>query len=272
MGLILCESLGVRNPLHIDVLSLDIYSFEELCYLIFENPILVTEGIVNDSLIDFIDKELNMSDLAENIRRKRSNGVSDEDILIYIIDSSDLYNNAESILFRNAVGKIKKMTSWQVGKQRADYMFCIGKHDLAKKYYLEIIEADIDTEDNFIGSVYHNLGVLYANLFLYDEAYDAFKRSYELTNDEFVLAELYFLKKIFDPSDMIKKDEEIDALLRSDLMEEARRSFEIALDCVGESERLKDVHAIFQVGDAAEKRKLINDRIAKLKEDYRNME
>ena len=65
MGLILCESLEVKNPFHIDVLPLDIYSFEELCYVIFENPILVTEGIVSDALVDFIGKDLKLPDLAE---------------------------------------------------------------------------------------------------------------------------------------------------------------------------------------------------------------
>lgn len=97
MGLILCEPVKAKNPFHIDVLSLDIYSYEELCYIIFENPILVTEGIVSDTLFDFIRNELNLENLADNLSKKKSNGVDDEDILVYIIDSCDLYNNAESL-------------------------------------------------------------------------------------------------------------------------------------------------------------------------------
>ena len=271
MGLILCESLEVKNPFHIDVLPLDIYSFEELCYVIFENPILVTEGIVSDALVDFIGKDLKLPDLAENLNRKIANGVCDEDILVYIIDSCDLYNNAKSIIFRNVIGKIKKMAVWEVGKQRADYMFYIGKYDLAKKYYLEIIEMDTNVENGFVGSIYHNLGVVYANLFLYDEAYDAFKKAYELTNDEVVLVELYFLKRIFDPYDKLKKDEEIEAILKSELMVEARKAFDIAVNGIREGERIKNLEAIFMLDDKEEKKKLINEYIAKLKSDYRNM-
>ena len=75
MGLISCENLRTKNPFHIEVLSLNIYSFEELCYIIYENPILVTEGIVSDELVDFIENELSLGTLAESIKRKRSNGV-----------------------------------------------------------------------------------------------------------------------------------------------------------------------------------------------------
>ena len=65
MGLILCENLRTKNPFRIEVLSLNVYSFEELCYIIYENPILVTEGIVSDELVDFIENELGITTLAE---------------------------------------------------------------------------------------------------------------------------------------------------------------------------------------------------------------
>lgn len=46
----------------------------------------------------------------------------------------------------------------------------------------------------------------YANLFLYEEAYDAFKKSYELTSDEVILMEIYFLKRIFDSEGKEEKE------------------------------------------------------------------
>ncbi len=271
MGLILCENLRTKNPFHIEVLSLNIYSFEELCYIIYENPILVTEGIVSDELVDFIENELGITTLAENIKRKRSNGVDDTDILVYIIDSCDLYNNAESILFRNAVAKIKKMSVWEVGKQRADYMFYIGRYGVAKKYYLEILDMEKKADNSFVGSIYHNLGVTYANLFLYEEAYDAFKKSYELTNDEVILMEIYFLKRIFDSEGRKKKSAEINDAFKEDLMEEAKKAFDIAVSGIKDGDRLKYIDHIFNMEDKEEKKKMISEYIKKLKSDYRNM-
>ena len=271
MGLILCEALKVKKPFHIEVLSLDIHSYEELCYIIFENPILVTEGIVSDTLVEFIRDDLNLEVLADNVKRKMSNGTADEDILVYIIDSCSLYNNAETILFRNVMGKIKKMAVHEVAKQRADYMFYIGKYYLAKKYYLEILDMDTKSENGFIGSVYHNLGVIYANLFLYEEASDALKKSYELTNDDVILMEIYFLKRIFISSYEEENDEEMGKLLKADLAGEAKKAFDIALEGVGESERIKNVNSIFYMEDTARKKKVLGDYIADLKADYRNM-
>lgn len=270
MGLILCEALKVKKPFHIEVLSLDIHSYEELCYIIFENPILVTEGIVSDTLVEFIRDELNLEVLADNVKRKMSNGTADEDILVYIIDSCSLYNNAETIIFRNVMGKIKKMAVHEVAKQRADYMFYIGKYYLAKKYYLEILDMDTKAENGFIGSVYHNLGVIYANLFLYEEALDALKKSYELTNDDVILMEIYFLKRIFTAS-YEENDEEMSKLLKADLAGEAKKAFDIALEGVGESERIKNINSIFETEDTARKKKVLDDYIADLKADYRNM-
>ena len=270
MGLILCEALKVKKPFHIEVLSLDIHSYEELCYIIFENPILVTEGIVSDTLVEFIRDELNLEVLADNVKRKMSNGTADEDILVYIIDSCSLYNNAETIIFRNVMGKIKKMAVHEVAKQRADYMFYIGKYDLAKKYYLEILDMDTKAENGFIGSVYHNLGVIYANLFLYEEALDALKKSYELTNDDVILMEIYFLKRIFTAS-YEENDEEMSKLLKAGLAGEAKKAFDIALEGVGESERIKNINSIFETEDTARKKKVLDDYIADLKADYRNM-
>ncbi|MFC2470341.1 MAG: hypothetical protein ACFNVI_02875 [Lachnoanaerobaculum gingivalis] len=270
MGLILCEALKVKKPFNIEVLSLNIHSYEELCYIIFENPILVTEGIVSDTLVEFIRDDLNLEVLADNVKRKMSNGTADEDILVYIIDSCSLYNNAEKIIFRNAMGKIKKMAVHEVDKQRADYMFYIGKYELAKKYYLEILDMDTKAENGFIGSVYHNLGVIYANLFLYEEALDALKKSYELTNDDVILMEIYFLKRIFISS-YEENDEEMSQLLKADLAGEAKKAFDIALEGVGESERMKNINSIFEMEDTVRKKKVLGDYIAGLKADYRNM-
>lgn len=270
MGLILCEALKVKKPFNIEVLSLNIHSYEELCYIIFENPILVTEGIVSDTLVEFIRDDLNLEVLADNVKRKMSNGTADEDILVYIIDSCSLYNNAEKIIFRNAMGKIKKMAVHEVAKQRADYMFYIGKYELAKKYYLEILDMDTKAENGFIGSVYHNLGVIYANLFLYEEALDALKKSYELTNDDVILMEIYFLKRIFISS-YEENDEEMSQLLKADLLGEAKKAFDIALEGIGESERMKNINSIFETEDTARKKKFLGDYIADLKADYRNM-
>ena len=163
------------------------------------------------------------------------------------------------------------MSVWEVGKQRADYMFYIGRYGVAKKYYLEILDMEKKADNNFIGSIYHNLGVTYANLFLYEEAYDAFKKSYELTSDEVILMEIYFLKRIFDSEGKKKKSAEINDAFKEDLMVEAKKAFDIAVSGIKDGDRLKYIDHIFNMEDKEEKKKMISEYIKKLKSDYRNM-
>lgn len=269
MGLILCESMEVKHPLYINVLNLNIYSFEELCYIIYENPILITLDIVNDELVNFIENELKIEQLSINIKKRIANGAKPEDILIYIIEYCDLYNNTEAINFRNSIAGLKKMTEWELLKYRGDYMFYIGKYDLSKEYYLQILKNDAKLENGFLGSVYHNIGVTYANLFLYEEAYYALKKSYELIADETVLMEIYFLKKIFH-RDNDNNTEDM-SLFNFELIKDCENTFQAAINGVGQSNKLSEVEDIFNIEDKSLQKKRISEYIDNWKKEYRNM-
>ena len=49
------------------------------------------------------------------------------------------------------------------------------------------------------------------------------------------------------------------------------KAFDIAVKGIRERVRIKNLEAIFMLDDKEEKKKLINEYIAKLKSDYRNM-
>lgn len=269
MGLILCEPMEVAHPFYIKVLNLNIYSFEELCYIIYENPILITLDIVNDDLVEFIENELKIEQLSTNIKKRMVNGAKPEDILIYIIEYCDLYNNTESINFRNSISRLKKMPESELLKYQGDYMFYIGKYNLSKEYYMQILKSDTKLENSFLGSIYHNIGVTYANLFLYKEAYNALKKSYELNSDETVLMEIYFLKKIFYRDD--DNNLEDMSLFNFELIKECENTFQAAINGVGESGKLNEVEDIFNIEDKSLQKKRISKCIGDWKKEYRNM-
>lgn len=68
MSLILCRQEPVRHPFYIERLGVHIASSQELCYVIYQNPLLVLDGFVDDRLIEFIRSELGLSFLAANWR------------------------------------------------------------------------------------------------------------------------------------------------------------------------------------------------------------
>ena len=90
MGLILCRKNEVRTPLYSKTLATAIYSYEELSILIYENPILATEDLVNEELISFIRDELGMSTFGDWLALQKKRGMKEEDLLIHILEYGDL--------------------------------------------------------------------------------------------------------------------------------------------------------------------------------------
>ena len=58
MSLILCRQEPVKIPLYIEDLGIHIYSSQELCYVIYNNPLLVLEDFIDKRLTEFLRSEL----------------------------------------------------------------------------------------------------------------------------------------------------------------------------------------------------------------------
>ena len=73
MSLILCRQEPVRHPFYIERLGIHIASSQELCYVIYQNPLLVLDGFVDDRLILFQIFAVNssVSDLTRQSSRIR---------------------------------------------------------------------------------------------------------------------------------------------------------------------------------------------------------
>ena len=64
MSLLLCRPEPVRHPYYIEILGIHIYSSQELCYVIYNNPLLAMEDFLDTPLLTFIRDELNLEALA----------------------------------------------------------------------------------------------------------------------------------------------------------------------------------------------------------------
>ena len=54
MSLILCRQEPVTVPLYIEDLGIHLYSSQELCYVIYNNPLLVLEGFIDKRLTEYL--------------------------------------------------------------------------------------------------------------------------------------------------------------------------------------------------------------------------
>ena len=103
MSLILCRQEPVKIPLYIEDLGIHIYSSQELCYVIYNNPLLVLEDFIDSRLTEFLRSELRMPFLAEKIEKWMESRGATEEILYLILQESNSNTPKEQAAYRQTV-------------------------------------------------------------------------------------------------------------------------------------------------------------------------
>ena len=191
MGLILCEDNRTVQPYYFRPLNLNVYSIEELCYCIYENPYLVLDGFVDDRLKDFVQDVL---------RKKIYDNCSEEELLIIILSGSDYYSAAEIDHYKTVISEILKLPRYEYLKRKADYLFGLSQYENAFVFYQQALAAarNLRIKDIFYCDVNYNIGCCMANIFKYKEAFRYFETAYGYQNKESILKSIYFLSKNAD--------------------------------------------------------------------------
>ena len=203
MSLLLCRQEPVNNPYYIEVLDIHIYSSQELCYVIFNHPLLVMEEFVDNSLLDFIRRELDLPALAERMEKLMETGSRPEDALTLFLLENDYYTEKEIMQFKAAAASYRKLPAGEYEKARADYLFEKRQYGRAAARYEKVLEELKDEsreeQEAFRARIYNNLGAAYAQMFRYEKAFKALDRSYGLHKDPETLKRIYFLT-VFEPA------------------------------------------------------------------------
>ena len=188
------KSIGkyATTPYSIPGLETSVYCLEELCYLLGENAVLIDRTIMNRGLAEWIESELDLPELAEQMYSiiQRQGSLSTFVCLImeycglqdmYYIDS--VRKTLKHGTGLSAMERHKSQIDYLVTKKK--YMSAIrGYHSLIEKWnYVSKNQTMILPGINVLAGIYHNLGVAYAGLMLYDRAADSFEHAYKLDGD-----------------------------------------------------------------------------------------
>ena len=144
MSLILCRQEPVKHPYYIDVLGIHIHSSQELCYIVYNHPVLVMDDFLDDLLIDFIRKDLDMDYLAGRMEKLVETGTRPEEVLALFLSECDYYSDKEIQKFKQTTAALRALHPAQYEKQRADYMFGQQQYGKAAARYgkiLAVLEA-----------------------------------------------------------------------------------------------------------------------------------
>ncbi len=195
MSILFCRPEPVKHPFYVEPLGIHIWSSQELCYIIYHNPLLVLEDFADEHLIAFIREELDMEYLAVRLEKLVKSGEGADQLLFAILAECSYYPAAEQNQFRQEVAALKKLSPSEYAKKKGDYMFGLKQYGKAVSIYTKLLEAPRDPAGapGFTGKIWCNLGCAYSRMFQFEKAYSAFDRAYLELKEPEILKKIYFL-------------------------------------------------------------------------------
>ncbi len=226
-SLILCHSRRARQPYEILRAHVRIYTLEELCYYLCNNLYLIDYTLMNRALCDWLDEELGLTDLADELKEKLSMTCSEEQFVLTILNRSHIYGESELAKMEATLEHLKNQRDVEKQKYKADSLMNSGAYADAALVYQSMLNDtwDESVDRQFYGRVYACLGSAFGRLFLYQDAAEAYQKAYDICDDEdMARAYLYCLKKTLPKAeyDQVIKGNGLFENLERDLKKEIR--------------------------------------------------
>lgn len=198
MSLILCRQESVASPYYIEELGIHLYSSQELCYVIYNHPLLVMEEFVNRNLAEFLRQELQMPLLAERMEKWLDGHGAPDELLFLILQECSYYSPQEQARYRQLVTGLRKLSADEYAKRRADYFYYLGLYGRAISMYEKILESGNERHlsGEFKSKIWNNIAACYAKLFCYQKAMHAYDCAWNEKNEKIYLKRMYFLMRM----------------------------------------------------------------------------
>lgn len=269
MSLLLCRQESVRHPFYVEFLGIHLYSSQELCYVIYNHPLLVLDGFVGEPLLVFLRDELNQGFLALKLERWLKSGESGDEALAMILQECDYYSPVEINRFKQQVAGIRRMHRAEYRKLRADELFGLRQYGRAVELYQELLELPKDSyvDDMFYGRIWNNLGACYARMFQLERAFEAFEKAHMKTGEQQVLERLYDLTLL---DERLVLGDRCNLLITQEMKDSWKRRMADAREKAAQSEQVREIDTLF-ARDPIRRQAGAAKLVAQWKQEYRSM-
>ncbi len=182
--IILCSNKVAETPFTFLNTKVEIYTYEELCFYIYNNTMLISKSALSEKLFNWIRDELGMDELADKLTGMLNKTTYAQDLLIEILSEGSYYTLEEIKDYAEAWQKYRKLDKFQRAKLKADGYLAYRRYIKAATFYDDIIaETNEDADPVFLGNIYHNRAVAAANNLDLDDAKEYFLKAYELNDN-----------------------------------------------------------------------------------------
>ena len=177
---ILCEARQAVVPYTFVNTKVEVYSYEELCFYIYNNAVLLNPEQFQGRLVQWIKTELGMEGLAGKLMELLAGDSSFIEILVAILSAGSYYETAEIRQFIDKQELVTLLPAEEKTKLRADSFLMYKRVLKAISLYDGILRQEETIEDKkFLGDVYHNKGVALAKNMELAKAKLCFLEAYE---------------------------------------------------------------------------------------------
>lgn len=193
---LMCTGSVAKNPYYFSKVFVNVYSIEELCYVMYENAFMLDRDVVDYKLVEWIDRECELKQLAKDLYSMVNQGVMTVSFVSYILEYVGYYGPDEIAKVENILKSNVSMSVYEKWKSKADFLFENRHYILALSEYEHILENLPEDEVELMSRIYNNMGVTYMMLYLYGSAYECFEHSYEANGNETAYSHMLKAKRL----------------------------------------------------------------------------
>lgn len=181
---ILCTGQIAKIPYHFEEPDINVFSIEELCYVLTRNAFLWDKECFSKELVEWIEKECGLLKLSKllysYLNKKGSSQAFVSEILRYV----GLYDEDTIKQTEEAMKMGESLSVYEKRKKRVDSFVEKEKYETALSEYDKLLSILPPGEYTLRAGIWHNRGVALAGLFSFAQAAESFEKSYELVPDE----------------------------------------------------------------------------------------
>ena len=172
------------RPYFVEKFYVNLYSVEELCYLLVEKADLLDQDIMQRSLVQWLDEECGLDQLAHALYALLNQNGSMVAFAGTILEYVNLYPEEVVAQTEQIIRSNDGLSPYERGKAKADYTLQGRKYYRALKQYYSLLGQIPDTDKRLRAKVLHNMGAAYAGMFMFEQAAQQFLEAYETDRGE----------------------------------------------------------------------------------------
>jgi tetratricopeptide (TPR) repeat protein len=186
-NVIYCETKEANTPYIFFNTRVQVYSYEEVCYYIINNPSLISADDFSMEFVDWVRDKLNMPELADKLTKELEIEINGFERFLDTFLTAYNYLTKEDVrLFFVRYKDVSSLSEPLRLKKQADGYLNFGKYVRAIRIYETITALDY-VDDELMANVYHNMGVALSKNLDFAKALVAFEEAYNINKSEITL-------------------------------------------------------------------------------------